>query len=224
MLFAQEIRSLLESEPHDSAEIRELKTNMLKKLDHRFPQSDITIIASLLDPRFQNLLDVKKYLKSAGCTVIEFMTNYWKDIIKADACAPVNTRLADNGQVKKSYINDMVERHSTLASLAHSVSTSTQTDLERECFLLLSMGGVAEVTNVLEFWKENAKLMPLLSQVAVATYCTPATSTPSERNFSTSGLVTNSKQSQITPENLDKVVFIHNNYEFLKKNCPSINM
>lgn len=84
------------------------------------------------------------------------------------------------------------------------------------------MGGVADVSDILTFWKDNSKLMPLLSQVACAIYCTPATSTPSERNFSTSGLVANSKKSQITTENLDKVVFVHNNYDFIKKNCPSM--
>ena len=43
------------------------------------------------------------------------------------------------------------------------------------------------------------------------------TSTPSERNFSTTGLILNSRKSNILPSNVDKILFIHNNYEFCKK-------
>jgi hypothetical protein len=83
------------------------------------------------------------------------------------------------------------------------------------------MGGVTPVTYILLFWKENSNVLPLLSQVATASFCTPATSTPSERNFSTAGQCTDSKKSQITPENFDKMVFMHN-YDFIKKHCPSL--
>lgn len=120
---------------------------MLNNLEHRFPISDDTILASLLDPRFQNLLDVQIYLKSVGYTAVEFIVKYSKDIIKENLV----TSIVNDVLPKKSYINEMVEKHSTLA------------------------------------WKENSKMMPLLSEVAVAIYGTPATSTPSERNFNTNG-------------------------------------
>ena len=42
------------------------------------------------------------------------------------------------------------------------------------------------------------------------------TSTPSERNFSISGLIVNSRKAALLPSNLDKMVFVHNNYEFYK--------
>lgn len=224
VLFGQEVHSLLECEPHDSMEIKELKTNMLGNFHHRFPQSDSTILASLLDPRFQNLLDVKNYLKSAGCTSVEFLMKQSKKVLDTHSSINKDTQNPDNANIQKnkSYITEMAERHSTLASLVRSTSISEQTDLQRECFMLLSMGGVTEVTDILTFWKNNSKLMPMLSEVAAATYCVPATSTPSERNFSTSGKVLDSKKSQTSPENLDKILFIHNNYEFFKNNCPSI--
>lgn len=227
VLFRQEIRSLLEPEPQDSIPIKELKENMLQKVDYRFPLSDIKIIASLLDPRFQNLLDVKNYIKSCNCSSVEFIQKYCNnyDVIKSHSNPKVkNVPDCDvtKSGVKKSYIDDMVEKHSTLSSVASNMSSARQSELTRECFLLLSMGGVVEVKDILSFWKDNSKTMPLLSEVASATLCTPATSTPSERNFSVAGLVANSKKSQILPENLDKVCFIHNNYEFIKKNYSNL--
>lgn len=227
VVFRQEVFSLLESEPQDSVEIKELKDNMLKNFEHRFPMSHETVLAALLDPRFQNLDDVQLYLRSMNKTAVEFIVECAKNIIKDDHYHVASTtenapKLTPEQGPKKSYINEMVEKHSTLASIARSDSCANQTNLQRECFLLLSMGGVTDVSNVLQFWKNNSKMFPLLSQVAVATFCVPATSTPSERNFSTSGLVANSKKSQITPENLDKVVFVHNNYDFVQKNCPSL--
>lgn len=68
----------------------------------------------------------------------------------------------------------------------------------------------------------HVKFFPL-SQFAAATYCIPANSATSERNFSTSRLVANSKASQITPENLYKVVFVHNNYGLIEKNNFCLN-
>lgn len=57
---------------------------MLNNFDHRFPLSDDTILASLLDPSCQNLLEVKNYLKSAGYTAVEFIKKCALDIIKED--------------------------------------------------------------------------------------------------------------------------------------------
>ena len=108
-----------------------------------------------------------------------------------------------------------MERHTTIASFARTQQSNS--GIERECHLLLSMGGLVEFKSINEFWKNQANKMPILAKFARLHLSGPMTSTPSERNFSISGLIANSRRSSILPSNLDKVLFIHNNYALLKK-------
>lgn len=230
LVFRSEVRSLLESEPCDSADMKELKVNMLANLENRFPLSDTIVLASLLDPRFQNLLEVKNYLLASKCTAVEFLLNCSSNIfgnsnVSRETVTTVNNdnHLPATGSVKPTYVDDLVERHSTLASVALASSSLVKTVFERECYLLLSMGTKIKVTNVLDFWRDHQKLMPTLAAIAIQVYCIPATSTPSERNFSVAGLIVNSKRSQIHPDNVDKVIFLHNNYDYLKERIFNVN-
>ena len=70
VLFRQEVESLLEFGPQDSFEMKKLKNNMLHNFDHSFPLSDPDILESLLDPRFQNLAELKRYSESGRYTAI----------------------------------------------------------------------------------------------------------------------------------------------------------
>lgn len=60
----------------------------------------------------------------------------------------------------------------------------------------------------LKWWKENARLYPLLSSIAKAYLSTPATSVPSERVFSSAGDIVNVQRSQLLPENVDMLIFL----------------
>lgn len=130
--------------------------------------------------------------------------------------SPNNSSTSKN----ESYVEELAEKHSNLASVART--STSQTAVERECYLLLSMHNKIKVTNVLSYWKDHAKLMPTLTNVAAQIYGIPATSTPSERNFSVAGLIVNQRRTQITPDNLDKVIFMHNNYDFVKSRVSKI--
>ena len=48
--------------------------------------------------------------------------------------------------------------------------------------------------------------------------CTPATSVPCERIFSEAGYISRAKRSRILPENLDKILFIKKNKQYLPTN------
>lgn len=135
--------------------MKELEDNMMMKFECRFPFSDEAILASLLDPRFQNLLDVHNYLKRSGYTAVEFIANCAENNIKDHHHVVQTIDKGDKSHTsapeqlpKKSHINGLVEKHSTLASIARSCSSSEQTNLQRECFLLLSIEGVSDVSNI----------------------------------------------------------------------------
>ena len=63
-------------------------------------------------------------------------------------------------------------------------------------------------TKVLEWWLSNSTKFPRLSKLAARYMCIPATSVPSERVFSTAGNIINAKRSNLTPENVNMLVFL----------------
>ena len=67
----------------------------------------------------------------------------------------------------------------------------------------------------LEWWKQNESQFPHLSSVAKSLLCIPATSTPSERLFSTVGLTVTRLRNSLKPENVDSLLFLNKNAEFL---------
>jgi hypothetical protein len=70
--------------------------------------------------------------------------------------------------------------------------------------------------DVLQFWKSN-DTFPHLKRLARIVLAIPATSTPSEQVFSTTGLIINVKRTMLSPENVGKIQVIHDNYNLLKK-------
>jgi hypothetical protein len=63
------------------------------------------------------------------------------------------------------------------------------------------------------FWcSDSSKLkFPILSLVAEKYLCTPATSSESERLFSTASNILTDQRRSLKPENLQKLLFLHHN-------------
>ena len=72
-------------------------------------------------------------------------------------------------------------------------------------------------TDPLQWWKMNEFRFVSLARVAESILCVPATSTPSERLFSTARLTVTSLRSCLKPENVDAFVFLNKNFKLLAK-------
>lgn len=66
---------------------------------------------------------------------------------------------------------------------------------------------------VLTWWRQHARQLPLLSEQARKWLCIPASSTSSERAFSASGNIVSFKRTKLQPENVDKLLYIQQNYD-----------
>ena len=62
--------------------------------------------------------------------------------------------------------------------------------------------------NLLEFWKENRTVYPILARVARKIHCIPATSAAVERQSSGAGVVLNERRTSLDPEHLNNILFI----------------
>ena len=66
-------------------------------------------------------------------------------------------------------------------------------------------------SNPLQWWKSHHTNFPVLSQLAKKYLSVCAISSPSERVFSTSGYIINSKRTCLKPDKVDKLVFLAKN-------------
>ena len=65
------------------------------------------------------------------------------------------------------------------------------------------------------FWQIQATLVPIIGQIAIRLFSTPANSVPSERSFSAQNLVHDKKRNRLEPDKVDKLTFIHMNQRAL---------
>ena len=63
----------------------------------------------------------------------------------------------------------------------------------------------------LEWWEKNEQQFPRLAAVARQVLSVQPTSTPSERVFRASGIVFSKKRISLTPDNANKLIFMHLN-------------
>ena len=61
------------------------------------------------------------------------------------------------------------------------------------------------------WWWSQQKTYPLLSDLAFSYLCVKASSTPSERKFSTAGDAICPERSRILPEKADMIIFLNKN-------------
>ena len=71
--------------------------------------------------------------------------------------------------------------------------------------------------NVLNWWFNQKKKLPLLSQIAKRLLCIQATSTPSERLFSAAGFTVWYRHNALSPLKIDKMMVLHHYEKNLKK-------
>ena len=107
----------------------------------------------------------------------------------------------------------MDEMH--IASTSHTgLETSSDVALEVTNYLTMRRAGAAG-TDPLEFWQQHSATFPVLSQLANLYLAMSAASVPVESMFSNTGLILNSKRCMLAPDKLNKISFVHDNYNYL---------
>lgn len=79
---------------------------------------------------------------------------------------------------------------------------------------LMRFGEIREIyDDALEFWAKFADQYPNLSAIARVLFCIQATTATAESAFSFAGAVVTSRRAMIEPFRVEKVLFIHDNYD-----------
>ena len=106
-----------------------------------------------------------------------------------------------------SDIQDVRWKRAKLDLLAKHVTSAPARDMEIQQYRCLNISP----DDILGWWNSQKEIYPRLAMLARAILPIPATSAPSERVFSTAGLIITSKRSQLAPSTVNNIVFVHEN-------------
>jgi len=196
---------------------RDIKQVIMNDLEVRYSNSGIQKllhIATFLDPRFKadysnDKEEVKTLVMEQAKEIFEVQTSPEPDSQfttpqppakkKAKMCAFLK-RVEDEREP-----SDSVSPESKIASEIESYVSAPNLDIESDL-------------GPLNWWKENRKLYPTLAKLSVKILCICATSCASERLFSTSGHIVNSRSS-LNPDKVNMLVFLAKNLDQLLLCC-----
>ncbi len=94
---------------------------------------------------------------------------------------------------------------------APSDVSSQENDVDMELGSYLLTRNIDSEDDPIVWWKEHKGQYPKLSVLARKYLCITATSSPSERVFSTGGNIVTCLQSSLKPQNVDRLVFLAKN-------------
>ena len=160
--------------------------------------SRLSILATALDPRFRQL---------------KFFSHEQRSEVKAELL-----RQASAIEVPtEDSVNPPAPKRAKLTF--HDLLGEEEESSDASCDAKLAQFFVEKAaphnTDPLDWWKQNEFRFPQLAEVARSVLCVPATSTPSERLFSSAGLTVTKLRSCLKPENVDALIFLNKNSEHL---------
>ncbi|WAQ95606.1 ZBED1-like protein [Mya arenaria] len=182
----------------DSTTVSKVKAIISSELSRRYrptvaeTASSLPIMASLLDPRYKRLPFLTPQLRLAAESALESRV---EDI-------PLKLLDRDNGEPpsKKARTDD-------LDFLMFTSPGKDKCDDELKDYLLEKCVDVSPLT----WWKDNESKYPRVAVVAKQILCIPATSVPSERVFSTAGILVSKLRNRLSPSLVDNIIFLNKN-------------
>jgi len=91
-------------------------------------------------------------------------------------------------------------------------SSSATADATAEVDRYLSEVNLTRSEDPLVYWAQHKHQYSYLYQLALAFLCSPASSVPCERIFSKAGEVPLKKRNRLSPNTLEKILFVNKNY------------
>ena len=195
----------------DTELTKAIKTTITTYLNEKYDDDatdDLLNMASLVDPRFKT-----HYIQGDK---VEAVKSRAVAQILGDCQSTPQSTLTPTATATASAPPAKMQRK-TLGSFfkkSYSVSTSSLTDeqdVEAELNSYLLAPEVDGETNPLAWWKTHCTLYPRVSFLAKRYLCIPATSSPSERAFSTSGNIVSCHRAALKPDVVNRLVFLAKN-------------
>lgn len=216
--------NLLKEKPHDTQLTKELKTTIMTYLDEKYANSatdELLNIAAFVDPRFKT-----QYISPdrVEATKERVVSEILEDPDQSQADIPEGTadqdaELGATSQpllplgVKKQRksLGSFFKKQSQGDEEALSLTEKQKVELELETYLKYI--DAESDSDPLVWWRQHERKFPRLSHLAKKYLCIPATSSPSERIFSTGGNIVTCTRAALKPEMVNQLIFLAQNLE-----------
>ncbi|XP_051962423.1 E3 SUMO-protein ligase ZBED1-like [Xyrauchen texanus] len=195
----------------DTGLARSIKSKILHYLKEKYSDphtQELLDIATVLDPRFKlnyvsedNKVSVKDRLKNE-MTSIGMQSPPTTDPSAQPSLPPVEKKRKTLGCFLKAAKGNE-------AAAPSDASQENDVDMELGSYLLTR--NIDSEDDPIIWWKEHKGQYPKLSVLARKYLCITATSSPSERVFSTGRNIVTCQRSSLKPHNVDRLVFLAKN-------------
>ncbi|KAK3916831.1 E3 SUMO-protein ligase ZBED1 [Frankliniella fusca] len=215
---------------------------LLAKVEERFPhesyaENEFYQIGMIIDPRFKDLLvssyenDRTGHLLLESQALDKYREHIRRGIIVPNDAEgpplPVQSSASKStgtvGSVKKARFSQIARltKDRTETSIA---TTDTMARITAEVEAYLATPTIDEDKDPLEWWRENAEKFPMLLPVAKHYLGLAPTEVDSERVFSVGGNTCTKKRSNLLPDHLKEIIYIHDNYNTLMMLAKKYNL
>jgi hypothetical protein len=169
--------------------------------------SDVGLITTLLDPRFEKLACFNETDKHKANSLL--IKKYDKYVLENNI---INTDEENENQTEQTSYELNLDK-----SLMDSIfgEEESDNDNENEVDMYFNLKAAKHGSNPLSWWKNNEKRFPILCEFSKEFFGISATSVPSERLFSDVGNVITNKRSSLKPEKVEKLIFLKRNASLL---------
>lgn len=137
----------------------------------------------------------------------KIISEFQIDIPNNEESVESSTQSAPADPARSSLMNMLLAKHKR-----NSAFEASSLDEEMTKFLIQKHSE----DDVLGFWKNNTSIFPRLAAIAKVLLAIPATSASAESAFSVAGCLIRSRRASIAPHKVEKVLFIHDNYDLFK--------
>ncbi|XP_041841996.1 E3 SUMO-protein ligase ZBED1-like [Melanotaenia boesemani] len=197
---------------NDAADLTNtIKTKILTYLEEKYKDpvtQELLDMACALDPRFK-----LRYVSEDSIASIQDRILFEMAAFTSKENGPAEpsggTEDAPSTSKKKKTLGSFfkVSGATTPRPTPHQEQQAAATELRS----YLQCANLDSEEDPLDWWREHQRLYPKLSKLAKKYLSIPATSSPSERVFSTGGDVVTCLRSSLKPENVDRLVFLAKN-------------
>ncbi|CAF3986211.1 unnamed protein product [Rotaria sp. Silwood1] len=223
LLLRKEIERISQSDEDDNEFMFNLKELIRNNIEQRLPVSELSCTAFILDPSLSKI-DIDDYLQIIGKSkekLLQSMIERFKLNNNQDSTLSSSDSITTNSSSTSTSLSasassvyiadkrclsiesldkqptDLKKLKTSLIEL-HSESAAKYSQLSSETNAYLQVNVACD--DILLCWQNAQSSYPHLAQLAQIVLAVPATSTPSEEVFSTSGLILSAKQTQLAPD------------------------
>ncbi|XP_035994647.1 zinc finger BED domain-containing protein 1-like [Fundulus heteroclitus] len=214
---------LLSSGPDDSTLTASIKNNISTILTGKYSSpaiQDLLTKATILDPRYRGSMEEAGSLDDVKHQLVQELLDLKEPEVSEEGVSGEASSQAGGGTkdeptaaplTKKKRLSDLLQNRRAERTVQTQTTYPKREQADAELTKFLQEDAIDASCDPLMWWCDNQKRYPLMANLAKKYMCICATSTSSERMFSTAGHIATPERSCLKPHKLNMLVFLARN-------------